>query len=84
VGGLWDPVEMLAWWELPAAAMNLSTTTIDPTEVIDFPLDELVRLQLKIARRADELAQLQEHDVACGYWETAERELLPDALRLSA
>jgi hypothetical protein len=57
---------------------------IDPAAVVDFPLDELVRLQLRIARRADELAQLQEHDVACGYWETAERELLPDQLRLSA
>jgi len=47
-------------------------------------MDDLVRLQLRIARRADELAQLQEHDVACGYWETAERELLPDQLRMSA
>lgn len=52
--------------------------------MVDFPLDELVQLQLKVARRADELARLQEHDIACGFWETAERELLPDALRLSA
>ncbi len=52
--------------------------------MIDFPLDDLVRLQLRIARRADELARLQEHDLACDYWETAERELLPDLLRMSA
>ena len=65
--------------------MSLPAPTNEaPAEVIDFALDDLVRLQLKIARRADELARLQEHDVACGYWETAERELLPDQLRWSA
>jgi hypothetical protein len=64
--------------------MSLPSPAIDQETVIDFPLDDLDRLELKIARRADELAQLQEHDVACGYWETAERELLPDSLRLSA
>jgi hypothetical protein len=69
---------------LPVAAMSLPAPTNDPEALVDFPLDDLVRLQLKIARRADELARLQEHDVACGYWETAERELLPDPLRLSA
>lgn len=68
----------------PAAAMSLSSPALEPVAVIDFPLDDLVRLQLRIARRADELCRLQEHDVACGYWETAERELLPDPLRLSA
>lgn len=56
----------------------------DPEPAADFPLDDLVRLQLRIARRADELARLQEHDMACDYWETAEREFLPDQLRLSA
>ena len=55
----------------------------DPA-IVDFPADDLMQLQLRIARRADELARLQEHDIACGYWETAERELLPDSLRLSA
>ena len=64
--------------------MNPASPTTDPATVVDFPLDELDRLELRIARRADELARLQEHDVACGYWETAERELLPDQLRLSA
>ena len=64
--------------------MSPSAPTLEPTPMVDFALDDLVRLQLRIARRADELAQLQEHDVACGYWETAERELLPDSLRLSA
>jgi hypothetical protein len=64
--------------------MSLSSPAIDPAAVVDFPLDDLDRLELRIARRADELARLQEHDVACGYWETAERELLPDPLRLSA
>lgn len=68
----------------PAATMTLTAPAIDPAAVVDFPLDDLVRLQLRIARRADELARLQEHDVACGYWETAERELLPDLLRMSA
>ena len=66
------------------AAMNSSLPAIDPTSAVEFPQDELDRLELRIARRADELAHLQEHDVACGYWETAERELLPDPLRLSA
>jgi hypothetical protein len=69
---------------LPSAVVNPSSPAIDPAAVVDFPLDDLVRLQLRIARRADELARLQERDVACGYWETAERELLPDGLRLSA
>lgn len=68
----------------PAATMTLASPTIEPVAVVDFPLDDLVRLQLRIARRADELARLQEHDMACGYWETAERELLPDLLRMSA
>ncbi len=68
----------------PAAAMSQSSPAIDPAAVVEFPLDDLDRLELRIARRADELARLQEHDVACGYWETAERELLPDPLRLSA
>ena len=63
--------------------MTLATPEIDCVPATDFPLDDLVRLQLRIARRADELAQLQEHDVACGYWETAEREFLPDPLRQS-
>ncbi len=73
-----------SWGMSPATTMNLTSPAIDPAAVIDFPLDDLVRLQLRIARRADELARLQEHDVACGYWETAERELLPDQLRISA
>lgn len=64
--------------------MSPSSPANDPAAVVDFPLDDLDRLELRIARRADELAHLQEHDVACGYWETAERELLPDPLRLSA
>ena len=69
---------------LPAVVVNPPSPALDPVAVVDLPLDDLVRLQLRIARRADELARLQEHDVACGYWETAERELLPDPLRLSA
>lgn len=64
--------------------MDLPAPLIDHPEVIDFPLDDLVRLQLRVARRADELTRLQEHDVGYDYWETAERELLPDSLRLSA
>lgn len=64
--------------------MDLPAPAIDHTLTIDFPLDDLVRLELRIARRADELAWSHEHDLACGYWETAERELLPDSLRLSA
>lgn len=64
--------------------MSLSAPVPECDAMVDFPLDELVQLQLKVARRADELARLQEHDIACGFWETAERELLPDALRLSA
>jgi hypothetical protein len=64
--------------------MDLPAPAIDHAFTLDFPLDDLVRLELRIARRADELARLQEHDLACGYWETAERELLPDSLRLSA
>jgi hypothetical protein len=63
--------------------MILSVPVIDQGLVVNFPLDELVRLQLRIARRADELCRLQEHDVACGDWEAAEREHLPDLLRLS-
>ncbi len=69
---------------IPSVAIELPRPPIGHLPIGDFPLDDLVRLQLRIARRADELAQLQEHDVACGYWETAERELLPDPLRLSA
>jgi hypothetical protein len=68
----------------PILAMSAASLEIEPVEVMNVPMDDLVRLQLRIARRADELARLQEHDVACGYWETAERELLPDSLRLSA
>jgi hypothetical protein len=64
--------------------MNATLSAPDLSISVDFPVDDLVLLQLRIARRADELALLQEHDVACGYWETAERELLPDQLRLSA
>lgn len=64
--------------------LELAPMETDPTAMAGIPLDDLVRLQLRIARRADELARLREHDVACGYWETAEREFLPDALRLSA
>jgi hypothetical protein len=81
---LWTGNKAACWWEISSAAMSTPTSAPDPTVVVDFPLDDLVRLQLRIARRADELARLQEHDVACGYWETAERELLPDPLRLSA
>jgi len=69
---------------IPTATLDLPEPEIDQALVFDFPLDDLVRLQLRIARRADELCRLQERDVACGYWETAERELLPDPLRLSA
>ena len=81
---MWNGVGATNWSMIPAATMSLTSPAIDPTVSVDFPMDDLVRLQLRIARRADELAQLQEHDVACGYWETAERELLPDQLRLSA
>lgn len=42
--------------------------------------EELDRLELRIARRADELARLGERDVACDYWQTAEREFLPNSL----
>jgi hypothetical protein len=70
--------------EISRCAMNPSSSATGPAVIVDFPLDELDRLELRIARRADELCRLQEHDVACGYWETAERELLPDPLRLSA
>ena len=63
---------------------ELAPVEADPNALAGIPLDDLVRLQLRIARRADELSRLREHDVACGYWETAEREFLPDALRLSA
>lgn len=68
----------------PANLMSLTTPASEFARTADFPSDELDRLQLRIARRADELSRLQEHDVACGYWETAEREFLPDQLRLSA
>jgi len=64
--------------------LELPAPRIDATPVVDFPVDELVRLQLRVARRADELARLREREVGYDYWETAERELLPDALRLSA
>lgn len=70
--------------EASLRSMSLPSPAIDPVTAVDFPLDDLLRLELKIARRADELARLQEHDVACDYWETAEREFLPDQLRLSA
>ncbi len=60
--------------ELPAPATDLA-------DVVDFPLDDLARLELRIARRADELARLQERDLGCDYWETAEREVLPECLR---
>ena len=50
----------------------------------EFPLDELFRLELRIARRADELTLLREREAGYGYWETAEREVLPESLRQSA
>ena len=50
----------------PAATVTATLPALDQSIPVDFPVDELVRLQLRIARRADELAQLQEHDVACG------------------
>lgn len=65
--------------------MNLAEATpIEPATSDVFPSDDLSRLELRIARRADELARLHEHDVGCDYWETAEREFLPEPLRLSA
>ena len=68
---------------MPTAALEPTPCELDDAALADLPLDDLVRLQLRIARRADELARLQEHDVACGYWETADREFLPDQLRWS-
>ena len=63
--------------------MISTAQSVEPV-VVDFPLDELFQLELRIARRADELARLGERDAGYNYWETAEREVLPDALRLSA
>jgi len=43
-----------------------------------------LRRQLRIAGRGGELVRLQEPDMACGYREAADRELLPHQLRMSA
>jgi len=64
--------------------MNALSPIIYPLVGGDIPGDELFRLELHIARRADELAVLHERDQGCDYWETAEREFLPDLLRMSA
>jgi hypothetical protein len=68
----------------PVAMDLLTAPQLDDAPVVGIPLDALVRLQLRVARRADELTRLREHDLGYGYWETAERELLPESLRLSA
>lgn len=65
-------------------AVPIPAESLLPPAVLDFPGDELFALELRIARRADELALLQERDAGYGYWETAERELLPETLCLSA
>ena len=62
----------------------ISESIIDPPAMGEFPLDELFRLELRIARRADELTLLREREAGYGYWETAEREVLPESLRQSA
>lgn len=46
------------------------------TDPSNFPHDELSRLELRVARRADELAFLHGHQQARDFWLDAEREVL--------
>lgn len=46
---------------------------MDPVEI---PHDQLTRMELRIARRADELARIHEQDRSKDFWLDAEREVI--------
>ncbi len=61
--------------------MNADSPSVDAPEF--FPTDELERLELRIARRADDLSRLDAADPrhALDHWCRAEREALEEVLR---
>jgi hypothetical protein len=59
--------------------MNSAPYAPEPFDPEEFPSDELSQMELRIARRADELARTQNYDPAQDFWQQAERELLTAA-----
>ena len=59
--------------------MNSAPCDSELFDPYEFPSDELSQLELRIARRADELARTQNYDPAQDFWQQAERELLTAA-----
>ena len=57
--------------------MSPPDAAAEPQEIANLPRDELFLLELRIARRADELARGRAGERAEDFWQVAERELLP-------
>jgi hypothetical protein len=56
--------------------MSSSVPTTAQPDLLDFPHDSLSQLELRIARRADELARIPGRREQRDFWIEAEREVL--------
>jgi hypothetical protein len=56
--------------------MNDVSRQVRALEPLDVPHDHLTQLELRIARRADELARTHDQDRARDFWLDAEREVI--------